>query len=285
MFLNKVVLLIVFLFCVILLILSLFEKGVNEESMISRLELRRATMLKHCSTKKVSEVQSLRTVHFLRNLPGDLAVCVLKKAGSTSLNHFFTNNLDSTDEAAWFTPPDKETQQHIVESRSSLRAMVIRHPFKRIVSAFNFLFRWGLDDQKLFPCTKTNETKTKTNETRCETQNSALAKKIIGQLRPASNDNLLQFEEFVRFVINHGNEFASLHSFVKEHWYWSTAIHWEPFSSMCTPCTFLPHIILELESLTEELPVLLEWSGLARLYGEFPKLEKENEQVKENIKL
>ena len=126
MFFNKVLPLISFLFCVILLILSLFEKGVNEESMISRLELRRATMLKHCSTKKVSEVQSLRTVHFLRNLPGDLAVCVLKKAGSTSLNHFFTNNLDSTDEAAWFTPPDKETQQHIVESRSSLRAMVIR---------------------------------------------------------------------------------------------------------------------------------------------------------------
>ena len=129
---------------------------------------------------------SMKNLHFVRNLPGDLVFCLLKKAGSTSLTHLFTNNLEPADEMAWLDGPDEETQERIVKSRSSLRVMVIRHPFARLVSAFNHLFRWGLHDEVSFFCANT------TNVVRgCQNQNSALAQKIIEKTRPGSNNTLL----------------------------------------------------------------------------------------------
>ena len=253
--------------------------------MISKLELRRARLLKHCMAKKSSNEPTLnksdfvgstepfmKNLHYVRNLPGDLIFCLLKKGGSTSLTNFFTNNLDPTDEVGWLEGLDKETQEQIVLSRSSLRVMLIRHPFTRLVSAFNHLFRWGLQEEGSFSCANT------TNFVRdCETPNSALAKNIIKQTRPGSNDTLLQFPEFVRFLIDRGNEFKWLKDQVMEDWS-ALADHWQPFSSDCAPCTLLPHLILELNTLSEELPFVLEWSGLARVYGQFPILPKQNKK-------
>ena len=134
-------------------------------------------------------------------------------------------------------------------SRSSARVMVIRHPFTRLVSAFNH--RWGLCDE--------NDDNT--------TSNYALAQKIINHTQPGSNNTLLRFPDFVRFLINRGNEFKELKKEVKEEQWSSLASHWQPFSSNCDPCKLLPHIVLELENLSEELPFVLEWSGLVRVYG------------------
>ena len=253
--------------------------------MISRLEFRRARLLQHCMTKKSPSLPSInkpdfvgspepfmKNLHYIRNLPGDLIFCLLKKGGSTSLTNFFTSNLDPTDEVAWLEGLDKETQEQIVLSRSSLRVMVIRHPFTRLVSAFNHLFRWGLQEEGSFSCANT------TKFVRgCETPNSALAKKIIKVTRPGSNATLLQFPEFVRFLIDRGNEFKSLKEQVTDDWS-ALADHWQPFSSDCAPCTLLPHLILELDNLSEELPFVLEWSGLARVYGQFPILPKQNKK-------
>ena len=140
MALNKVTFLLLFSVGTLLFTFSVVERSTEpEESFISRLELRRATLLKHCSTntKKSSQEQSmkqlhvfgplklaLKNLHFIRHLPGDLVFCLLKKAGSTSLTHFFTNNLEPADEVAWLDVPDEETQEQIVKSRSSLRVMV-----------------------------------------------------------------------------------------------------------------------------------------------------------------
>ena len=207
--LNKVTVLLIFSVGGLLFISSVLERSNKpEESMISILELRRAILLNHCSTKKSSQVQSgkklqnspeplMKNLHFIRHLPGDVVFCLLKKAGSTSLTHFFTNNLEPSDEMVWLDGPDEETQEQIVKSRSSLRVMVIRHPFARLVSAFNHLFRWGLHDEGSFLCANT------TNVVQgCQTQNSALAQKIIEKTRPGNNnDTVLHFSEFVRFLI------------------------------------------------------------------------------------
>ena len=91
--------------------------------------------------------------------------------------------------------------------------MVIRHPFTRLASAFNHLFRWGLHDEGSFLCANTTDV-----VGRCETQNFVLAQKIIKQTQPGSNETLLRFPDFVRFLINSGNEFKELKAQVKEHW-------------------------------------------------------------------
>ena len=241
-FLNKVISLLVFTFVGLLFISSVLQRNNRPESLISMLELRKARLLKHCSSKKRSQGPSMtklnspeppmKNLHFVRNLPGDVAFCLLKKAGSTSLTHFFTNNLEPAEEMTWLVGLDQTTREQIVRSRSSLRVMVVRHPFTRLVSAFNHLFRWGLHDQGLFLCDNPS------NVARgCKTENFALAKKImIEHIRPSGrNDTMLQFPEFVRFLINSGNEFTALQKHVNENWS-GLASHWQPFSSQCSPC-------------------------------------------------
>ena len=38
----------------------------------------------------------------------------------------------------------------------------------------------------------------------------------------------------------------------------------------------LPHLVVELDKLSEELPFLLEWIGLSGAFGHFPNLPKDN---------
>ena len=176
------------------------EVVLKQESMISKLELRRARLLKHCltqnssqepSVKKVDFVgspeSSMKNIHYVRNLPEDLIFCLLKKGGSTSLEKLFTSNLEfEEDLLVWHAGvTDKQTQEQIILSRSSVRVMVIRHPFTRLVSAFNHLFRWGLEQAGNISCSNT------TNSAEgCENPwpYAALAQEIIKQTRPNSND-------------------------------------------------------------------------------------------------
>ena len=125
------------------------SRGKEPESLISVFEQRRSLLLEHCSRRKTSEEASMRKIsnsespepsikdlHFVRDLPGDLVFCLVKKAGSTSLNTFFLNTLEPADEVAWLHQPDVETQMRIVRSRTSLRVMVMRHPFTRTMAPF-----------------------------------------------------------------------------------------------------------------------------------------------------
>ena len=111
-----------------------------------------------------------------------------------------------------------------------------------LVSAFNHLFRWGLYDDFSFLCANTTTGLSKS----CETQNYALAQKIIAKTRPGSNESLLQFPEFVRFITNSEANFTALNNFVNTHWS-GLASHWQPFSSNCSPCDLLPHVLLEVD--------------------------------------
>ena len=124
------------------------SRGKEPKSLISVFEQRRSLLLQHCSRKKSLEEAmrkmstsqspepSMKDLHFVRDLPGDLVFCLVKKAGSTSLNTFFLNTLEPADEVAWLHQPDVETQMQIVRSRTSLRVMVMRHPFIRLRAPF-----------------------------------------------------------------------------------------------------------------------------------------------------
>ena len=95
--------------------------------------------MKHCARKKRSESRavknlqrsdsaqrSMKNLHVVENLPGDLVFCLTKKAGSTSLGQFFVNNLEPADEMAWMSPfVDEVEQAKYVESRSSLHSMMM----------------------------------------------------------------------------------------------------------------------------------------------------------------
>ena len=77
------------------------------------------------------------------NFPGDLIFCVPKKAGSVSLDHFFAMNLDYNDYMSWQNRTVLPAKERFL---ASTRMMVIRHPFQRLASAFQFIFRYSVEE-------------------------------------------------------------------------------------------------------------------------------------------
>ena len=107
------------------------ESSNESLEMVSLFELRRSLLLNHCAQKKnslgglVQELPKLplKNLHMVRNLPGDLVFCLLKKGGSTSLNQFFLSNLQPSDEMTWIQTVEEAMQTKILESRSTLRVI------------------------------------------------------------------------------------------------------------------------------------------------------------------
>ena len=204
--------------------------------------------------------------------------CLPNKAASTSISHFFMNNLDTEDQNIWLDSVISESlQQRVLKSVTATRVMVIRHPFRRLISAFHHLFRWGLHQQG-FGCARHSQS----NNSCDVTANADLADRIVKRLRPESSLALLELEEFAMFLVDRHGQFTLLHREVEERWP-GLAAHWRPTSTACSPCSFFPHFLLEVESLTQELPLLLTWSGLERTYGSFPQLPRLNRREGEEV--
>ena len=121
---------------------------------------------------------------------------------------------------------------------------------------------------------------------------SWLAESIIRKLRPQTKDPLVSFSKFVDYILNTEieNKFTDLKA--EEAARWSRGAspvgisdHWQPFSTFCSPCRLLPQMILELETVSEELPFVLEWSGLSRVYplarANAASMGKSNEMTRE----
>ena len=149
---------------------------------------------------------------------------------------------------------------------ASTRMMVIRHPFHRLASAFQYIFRYSVE------------------EVEAEVQEASvfLSEGIIQHLRPNSTDPRVSFSEFVSFILDekkNGSFSQLIHQKGRERFggAWSEfPHHWQSINSFCSPCALLPHLVLEMDNLSQELPFALEWSGLTRAYGNFPKLMREN---------
>ena len=198
------------------------------------------------------------------NFPGDLISCVPKKAGSTSLDNFFAMNLEYNDWMSWKIRTVLPPKERFL---ASTRMMVIRHPFHRLASAFQYIFRYSVE------------------EVEAEVQEASvfLSEGIIQHLRPNSTDPRVSFSEFVSFILDekkNGSFSQLIHQKGRERWpggAWSEfPHHWQSINSFCSPCALLPHLVLEVDNLSQELPFALDWSGLTRAYGNFPKLMRDN---------
>ena len=75
--------------------------------------------------------------------PGDLIFCVPKKAGSVSLYKFFAKNVEYNDYMSWHNRTTLPPPERLL---ASTRIMVIRHPFHRLASAFQFIFRYSVEE-------------------------------------------------------------------------------------------------------------------------------------------
>ena len=200
------------------------------------------------------------------NFPGDLIICVPKKAGSTSLYHFFAMNLEYNDYMSWKNRTVLPPKERFL---ASTRMMVIRHPFHRLASAFQYIFRYSVEevDDRYFE----------------HKASVFLSEGIIQHLRPNSTDPRVSFSEFVSFILDekkNGGFSQLIHQKGRERWpggAWSLFNqHWQSISSFCSPCALLPHLVLEVDNLSQELPFALDWSGLTGAYGNFPKLMQDN---------
>ena len=146
--------------------------------------------------------------------------------------------------------------------------MLIRHPFYRLASAYQFIFKYSIE-----------ETEAKYFEHQASV---FLSQGIIEQLRPGSADSQVSFSEFARFILDEktGDFSTPIQQKGVTRWpggEWSEfGQHWQSISTFCSPCALLPHLVLELDKLSEELPFVLEWSGLSEAYGYFPNLPKDN---------
>ena len=198
--------------------------------------------------------------------PGDLIFCVPKKAGSVSLYKFFAKNVEYNDYMSWHNRTTLPPPERLL---ASTRIMVIRHPFHRLASAFQYIFRYSVEEveDKYFE----------------HTAGVFLSEGIIQHLRPNSTDPRVSFSEFVSFILDekkNGGFSQLIHQKGRERWpggAWSLFNqHWQSISSFCSPCALLPHLVLEMDNLSQELPFALDWSGLTRAYGNFPKLPQDN---------
>jgi len=236
------------------------------------LEARRARMLQHCLRNMSSTPpEPAHYLHMIEHQPQlTVAFCIPKKVGSLSLNRFFEEYIPREDYSIIWTHPYLPLPYSKVDDFDILattRVMIIRHPLQRLVSAFYYLFTVAAHS----------------NPISVEQQSTSwLAGKIIGQLRPNSVDVHLHFPEFVRYILNKKNEFSKLHEEERQKWGWELAHHWQPISTFCSPCSFLPDLTLELETLSIEFPFALHTSGLTRVYGTFPALGKENSSPRES---
>lgn len=214
---------------------------------------------------------------------GDLIFCVPKKAGSLSLDNFFRVAVDQQDYISWHHRskmpllPSCNSSEAAERLLTSTRVMIIRHPFHRLASAYQFIFKYSIE-----------ETEAKYFEHQASV---LLSQGIIEQLRPGSADPQVSFSEFVRFVLDQktGGFSPPIHQKGLNRWpggEWSEfGQHWQSISSFCSPCALLPQLVVELDKLSQELPFVLEWSGLSRVYGHLPNLARENAGLVEGKKL
>jgi len=230
------------------------------------LEARKARILQYCLRNMSGTPPP--PPHYLHMIEHQsqlsVAFCIPKKVGSLSLNKFFEDHIPREDYTIVWTHPDLPlpySKLDVVDIQATTRVMIIRHPLQRLVSAFHYLFTVAAHSDPIS----------------IEQQSTSwLATKIISQLRPNSVDVQLHFSEFVGYILNKDNQFSTLHKQEREKWGWELAHHWQPISSFCSPCSFLPELTLELDTLATEFPFFLQTSGLSRVYGSFPALGKEN---------
>ena len=94
-----------------------------------------------------------------------------------------------------------------------------------------------------------------------------------------SRDQLrFTFQEFVRFIVNGSEEFAS-DEYVRGHQ--GLSYHWAPYHQECSLCHphTAPHLILHLDTLVSDVRDLMEALGRSDLADTFPHTHSSSKEV------
>jgi len=232
-------------------------------------------------------------------LPGDppVTVCIPHKVGSHAWGEFsrylaeqYPKRMDYLKSFNW-------------TSRSSLvkRAVVVRHPYVRLVSAYRMIFQDWCDQNKFIRgrwktiCRKEILSKRYIGESDIEkvSDDTKSVTKILSALFDEYNHGQdryiariwykfhpeqhqdpekmfkFTFQEFVRLLVNGTKEFED-DPYVLSHK--SISYHWDPYYKECPVCHQLtrPDYILHMETLETDLDNLLDDVRLSQHRHKFP---------------
>jgi hypothetical protein len=253
-------------------------------------EERRGRVGRVCGSLGPGHPADLANWHFLESTRPVLALCATKKAGSTSVHSRIMDSVDCED-CRWLQDRTTTGGLALLEAPGTLRALVTSHPLERLAATYIHLFHTGLQQEAMFPCWSRRP------DGSCRlTTNTELAGRIghaqggstrylipdtryrIPDTRHQATEYIISFPEFIAYILDTRGQFAARHRAAALD-FPGLAAHWEPVSSYCSPCRHPPAVVLELATLTLELPRLLEESGLAALYPPFPPLRTTNSNM------
>ena len=213
---------------------------------------RRARIDELCESGALGPHPLPRELHFIGDLASrNLTICLAPKTGTTSLSDFMLGSIDPGDQVDFLTRwhllsgPD---QRMVVESKTTIRAIIVRNPIDHLVSVFRYFFH---------------------NRNGYLEGVEELEQEVLARLHPDTTRKPLEFTDFLTFLL--ADELSSLRSRLP----WLTSMC-RPFSDFCSVCSYLPEVVVRLESITEEMAFLVEWSGLGRTYGRFPTFPTRN---------
>nr|XP_039264130.1 carbohydrate sulfotransferase 11-like [Styela clava] len=159
----------------------------------------------------------------------DFVVCTVQKAGSTSW-HKLVHDMRFPDQQwdglriknwQYATELDKSTRRRLIHSKNSVRVITVRHPFARLVSAWNNKFHKDYVQQ--------NGNKM---------MNSMPGLKAYVQKHPPDKDHVIAFEDLAQYVADVGLD--------------EVDVHLKSISELCSPCMFPYDYIIKAETAPED---------------------------------
>ena len=181
---------------------------------------------------------------FLVDEKHKLLYCILGKTGSTTLRHILSSSIvrhkrpyTAHEGMKWLEEyPVKERYEKV---NSYYKMILVRHPVHRLISCWNNKFRWPRSKQFMWRGIEPSLNIFANN-----------SKEIIKYQPRRQGGFIVSFNTFLKFVI-----FADKDPRVFD-------FHWNQYYQVCHPCEIKYDLIIKLETLSEDVKLLLKQISL-----------------------
>ncbi|KAK7086088.1 hypothetical protein SK128_002457 [Halocaridina rubra] len=197
----------------------------------------------YCPIYKVAStswmINFLRLAHFNEDHPALKDMKPRKK----ERNRFRNKYGASQDKVYELYPPPRGRDEFVHTYRHSLRVIVVRHPFTRLLSAYR-------------------DKMTKMEPKPLEYRFRDLQLHIITKYRPVDSEETSPFPtfpEFIQYILDSTKNFVTL-----EDWK-QNVVCWTPYWAQCNVCGADYNVILKLETIEEDERFLITLSNLEEL--------------------